>query len=283
MNTKHFLLLLTFIISVNVGFSNDSNLSDLIEDGLLNITVKSLGKHSGNCLRIAAVNNIDSTIEARIEPGRVFKSENTNEQDIIVTQELLFVVHPLDKTEVDVFGYCCQSQNHSPNVGAEFKLSHMADEQLIKVAEYLNEHRELPISQQQSAIWCLSDCAPISSISRLPDGNTDLNVFISDMLGIDPPWYTTVHKQTANAVFSERVEKLYGDIDFVVHAYTTVSVTVKNESGEMVTTLLQEAEYGPGDYTYPISVWVDFWQSGLYSIEISSNNTETLAMYEFQI
>lgn len=276
-----FILLL--LISYSPALARSGTIDELIKDGSIDLKLTSLGSHSQECISVYAINNTNEAIRTSIEPGRMLMAGNESEQDILVTQELILALAPEQSVKNSVFGYCCQSQDDNPTYGSDFTLGEMASPQLLELAQYLNKRPDLPSSARQSAIWVVSDCHPLSSIRQTDQTTADLGAYVAESLGMPKSWYSTVHKQEAGTFFSERVEKLEGEIPFEITGYDRVNVIIIDADGNVVKQLLSSTIYGPGDYTYPLKLWVASWNHGEYEVKLETDSKELVAEYEFQI
>jgi len=258
-------------------------INQLLSSGKLLLEISSLGGHSQNCIQVVATNTSSEALFTRIEPGRVLLSQNPNEQDIVVTQEMIIALAPKDAVTKQAFGFCCQSQNNGPSFGSEYSFGPMSSGQLLQVANYLNQHRELNYDAQQHAIWVMSDCAPVSSISQFTPAENELVSFVSEALGIPKPWYKTDHRPMADALFSPKVDRIRGSMSFRVNGYDKINVFIIDENNRIVKTVLPATSYGPGDYNLPIDLFVNFWQSGDYNVIFEGEEQGNIGSYAFTI
>ncbi|HAQ70868.1 hypothetical protein N9A49_00620 [Salibacteraceae bacterium] len=255
----------------------------LLISGKLNLDISSLGSHRENCIRVIATNLSNEALFTRIEPGRILVSNDINVQDIIVTQEMIIALAPKDEVTKQAFGFCCQNQNSGPSEGTNFKLGKMSSYGLLDIAKYLNKHRELNGDVQQHAIWVMSDCSPISSISQYDEESQELVRMISDNLGVKAPWYITEHRLSADQLFSKKVDRIRGKMDFKVSEYDKIKVIVMDQNNRVIKIILSPTVYGPGNYQLPLDLFVNFWESGDYNVVFQGEKGDVIGSYDFTI
>lgn len=278
-------ILITFQVAVlwNQGYAEVQAIEKLLSSGKLLLSISSLGGHSEKCIQVVASNTSSDTLFTRIEPGRVLLSNDPNAQDIIVTQEMIIALAPKDEVTKQAYGFCCQSQNSGPSFGNGYALGQMSTGQLLDVAKYLNRNRELDQDAQQHAIWVMSDCAPVSSISQFTPDEKGLVAFVSEALDLPKPWYKTDHRTSADALFSTKVDRIRGEMPFSVRDYDKISVIIMDANNRIVKTVLSPTVYGPGEYDLPLDLFVNFWDSGDYNVIFKGEKEGNIGTYSFTI
>ena len=277
------LTILSFLCTTFSACAEVQAINQLLSSGKLLLDISSLGGHSESCIQVVATNTSSEALFTRIEPGRIFLSQDPNDQDIVVTQEMIIALAPRDAVIKQAYGFCCQSQNSGPSFGSTYAFGPMSSGQLLQVANYLNRHRELDQDAQQHAIWVMSDCAPVSSISQFTPAENDLASFVSEALGIPKPWYQTDHRPMADALFSRKVDRIRGAMPFSVNCYDKITVIIVDENNKIVKTVLQSTNYGPGAYDLPLDLFVNFWPSGEYSVFFKGETQGNIGSYTFTI
>ncbi len=284
------MILRTFILSIfkiaffcNQGFAEVQTIDKLLSSGQLLLSISSLGGHSENCIELVASNTSSNALFTRIEPGRVLLSNDPNAQDIIITQEVIIALAPRGEVIKQAYGFCCQSQNSGPSFGSEYAIGKMSNGQLLEVAKYLNRNRSLDQDAQQHAIWVMSDCAPVSSISQFTPNENALVAFVSESLGLPKPWYKTDHRPSADALFSAKVDRIRGQMAFSVSQYDRISVVIMNANNQTIKTVLSPTVFGPGSYDLPLDLFVNFWESGNYNVVFEGEKTGLIDSYAFTI
>lgn len=285
-NLKQAPLLLAVVLSpiaYPCSASEVKSLDRLLQEGKIELELIGSGGHSEECITLRATNLSDVFLISRLEPGRTLLPEDESEQSIIVTQELIFAVQANQTVEKQVFGFCFQSLDAGPSSGSLFALGALAEGSLFAVAEYLNQNQDLPGSVQQEAIWVVSDCHPLSSIHASTEASVALADFVADQLGLEKPWYTTDHAKTVDQLFTEQIERLYGDIPFDVEDYLALTITIRNDQGRIVKRLIRSTNYGPGHYTQPIDLQVKYWPQGEYAIRFEEDSGALLEEKTFEL
>ncbi len=249
----------------------NTSIESLLESGALALEIQAKGGHEGRCLRVHASNTSDAFFVTRLEPGRLLIAGDATQQDILLTEEVIIALSPAQEMERSIQGFCYQSSDASPQEGTRFYLGQMTDPFTMKTANYLNAHRDIPLGTQQAAVWMLSDCHPMSAIDRKTAESNALVDFMSELLHLPKPWYTTEHLKTVDQLYSPRVLRVYGEIPFEVITYTVMQVAVIDPTGKVVNQLMRGVPYGPGQYTMPLDLRVDHWPSGAYEVQLRSD------------
>jgi len=272
-----------FILTVSITNAAQKTLQSFVESGIVSAQIISTGDHEGECLIVKARNQTDSSIDMIVLAGSIFLSVDSAQQDIIITQDTELRLAANQSGDFPLVGFCCQSQNSAPSPHAAFTFGPSATGELQQTAQFLNAHRDLPLSEQQHAIWVLSDCHPLSSIDQSNESTAELSSFVSQVLNLPKPWYSTHHRSSALQMFHPEVESVTGTMQFLVDDYDMVTVTIVNSSGRLIKILLDESIYGPGTYDFPMRVVTDSWPKDEYTVEFESKTKGKLASYQFTI
>ena len=282
-NLKQAPLLLMVVVQPFLSHAEVRSLDELLSSGAIELSLTSSGGHSAECITLKATNLSSNFITTRLEPGRTLHPEDEGEQSIIVTQELIFALHPDQSIERQVFGFCFQSLDAGPSYGTTFSLGQISEGSLLDIASYLNAHRDLPTSSQQEAIWVVSDCHPLSSVHAYSEPTEALANYVANSLGLEKPWYTTDHVKTVDELFTRQVERVYGDIPFQVLSYQTLDITILDNNGRVMKRLVRRTNYGPGNYTQPIDLQVKYWPQGEYAIRFEEHNGNVVKEEVFEL
>ena len=240
--------------------------------------ITSKGGHSEECINLNIKNLKDDTLYILIEPGRRIVSYDSTYQDILILKTFEITLAPLASIMISGYGFCCQSTNGSPITGTKFNIGFMSPKTWIRLAKFIDKNN-FPPDAIQHAVWVLSDNHPISSIhNEKPEVVHELKKLIADIKNLELPWYSLTFANDTSRLFSNRPDKLWGKIDYVVKNTAVISINVRKSNGTVVKTLLKQTAKGPGSYTYNINLSVINWPKGDYSIyvieEYSNINTK---------
>ncbi len=247
--------------------------------GLATIKIRGTGNYRGDCLKINIKNNGDDSLFILLEAGRRLDSKNQMEQDILVTKEQLYKLEPHQKKEFFVYGFCCQASNHAPRKDSLFSIGKMADLNLISLAKYCNTNN-FSILETQSAVWCVSDKRPLASISA---SNESLRYFVSLITKEEMPWYQLeYHDASSNTVFSDRVERVTGNIMYTLNKDDFYKIELHDAKGNLIQNFTENKLATKGTYDYWFNMQVSNYPKGKYYIHIYNGN-ELVTKKEFVI
>ena len=252
--------------------NNHVSIQKLIEDGKLTVDILGKGGHSGECVTMNLKNNVSTQLKVKIESGRRLFSKNEKEQDILIVKPQILALAPNEQKDIDVFGFCCQSHNSSPDEGSGFSIGEMSTPELVKAAEYMSKG-EYPTHAMQRAVWVISDGHDITSVH---DGDTarvfDLRKFLCEMTGQEMQWYSSVYRQNEGELFSGEIVRIHGDFKYTVTHNSLVTIKVHNRYGRLVHTVLNKVYRKTGTHMQPFDVNVEHWKKGNYTVTITGGS-----------
>lgn len=220
-------------------------LGDAIKKRQIQVIATGNGGYSGKALKISATNRTNYKLEIEVDEGTIFQSADEAEQDLMVTKEEVFVLHPRGKTVTSLFTMCIQSHNMSPAMGALFTFNRIAKGDLLKLAELINQ-QDYQNSSAQSAVWAITDGA---SIEEIYGSDTGMVRKLAEVVGparnipVSHFNYTPrVHQITSIKTSMECLVPDYVD-GVALRAY-------EKESGRMVRELFKDQSFKPGFYQF---------------------------------
>lgn len=280
MNTGSVAIILILVSIGQIQAKNES-INTLLEEGKLELNFRSAGGHQGKCIKIFAKNIGEQFFTTKLEAGRILEASNTNQQDLLLVEDVIIALSPGQCIEKQGMAYCYKRNLASPQNASVYELGPMADDYTIKLSQYINKQDDLEPLDIQAAVWILSDCHPISAISMETTQALALRNFVSTLMKLPEPWYSGVFQRKAQGLYSDKLLQLFGDIDFQLNSYDKLTVLIEHDGGKVIKTLMNEVSYGPGTYDLPIRIWVENWQKGTYQIKISGKDgTLKTAMFE---
>lgn len=261
-----------------------TSIEELIIKNKVSAKFTAKGGHSGNCMLAELQNLTSDTQHVQIEAGRRLKADTVSDQDIFIVKEVWVVLQPGQKTKREVFGFCCESHDHSPSKGHTFTVGKMAPEPWVKLAKYINQHADrLDMYAMQSAVWVISDKHSLSGIYSNDPVTDDLTRFVASLTGQTIPWYKTRYQQIPGRVHSGVAEMISGEITFHTRDASMISVYVINSRGMTMSVLAEEIGYMPGTHSYDLNVITRGYPKGKYKIVVLEDGTNRLAEKEFEI
>jgi len=229
-------------------------------------TVRSLGSHQKECVVLDFTNLTSDTILFFLEPGRRLVSKDSTQQDILIVKERQICLPPFASFQMNGYGFCCQSRKASPSKNAGFHIGFLAPEPWVRLSRLINKNN-FSAGAVQHAIWVLSDDHPIGSIFE--DGTEDLyklREMVAQIKGVAIPWYAVKYEKDSERLFSGRPEKITGVIKYYLKNNSMVTITIRNEQGQLIRTLVKGSPTGPGNHEYILNLNLKGWPNGVYYV-----------------
>lgn len=181
------IVLLLFALFCGPVFTEPLGLKEAIQKGLIYIEASGEGGHSGKSLRLRIQNLEKKKWTLDIPAGLQFQSQDSSYQDLIVVKSRQIEIDKKQIRFVKLYGMCTQASYRSPAKRAKFNLGEVAQGNLAKVVQYLDQNKFLDYSAQ-NAIWAITDGKRLENID-----NPKLAKFVADLLGKPLPSYFIQH------------------------------------------------------------------------------------------
>lgn len=283
MKTVILIVSVLFLFSFSNNSTQNVTIFDAIKNNQIQFTAISNGSHSGGSilLEIENLKNIKSII---IPSGTRFKSEFDGDQDLLNTEEEVIVLNK-NTTRYTLDGFCVQQNNMSPTEKSKFTIAKETNENLIKVAKYLDE-KGFSDDIKQTALWSVSDHSDVSGIYE--NGNKEvqeLREYICSLTGQENVWYNTnpTYSVDENRNIIQETTKVEGLISYTVQRTGNMKMEVCKENGEVLRSLSSNTPItNIGEYRFNFSVKVKGWQSGKYNVRLKIDN-EIIHQKDFEI
>ncbi|MFN0200681.1 MAG: hypothetical protein ACKVTZ_04140, partial [Bacteroidia bacterium] len=117
----------------------------------------------GECLGISLKNISAKPICVKIPAGWTFVSDDSTVQDLIIVKEELITLKGGETKTEKLFTMCTQSYNHGPSRDEKFSLGKFAEENLLKVAQFISSSKKLSTTAQ-CAVWAVANGNPIEEV-----------------------------------------------------------------------------------------------------------------------
>lgn len=285
------LLLLIALLFISAGKRKESSVKEdnyvsvekYLKDGDINAQIKGIGGFQEECIAFNLENLTADTLKIRIEAGRRLTSVDSTLQDIFLVRDENLVLFPNGHKTLKGYGFCCQSSNHSPQWNSGFTVGYMAPETWQQVAQFIGQNT-FPVNAIQAAVWALSDDHPVSSIwaADMTDVQS-LRKMVAEIKGVEVPWYILMYENDTSLVFSNRPERVKGEMNYYVRTNSMVSINVRSSKGMLMTTLVKEMSLESGHYTYNLDLNVKGWPGGEYECTVYENFSNVLLKKKFKI
>lgn len=282
-------ILLLTLSFFHLNASNEDNskylsIEELAKNGLLRITISGSGGHTAECIQMEISNPTGNHQYARIEPGRILGSIDTNTQDIIITREEILALAPGEMQTLSIYGFCSQSQHGSPDAGEYFNVGKMGDTALVSLAEFLNEKgNSYPVDAMQQAVWCLTNDHALSDIFDEDLASiADLRNFVADLKGIKTPWYSVEKEAEEGEMVPYYTKSISGQVEVFIPTYGLVDVYICDSEGKVFDVFEENERYDPGAFEYSFRLTVVNWPRGTYYFCIRMDGN-VIRRLEFEI
>jgi|688.fasta_scaffold245330_2 hypothetical protein len=245
-----------------------TSIEELAKNKKIDIELKSLGGYQGECVQIDIENITNEALHIWLESGRRLDNLNDAQQDILVLKDQRFNLNAKKTTTIKAFGFCCQSSNRGPRADQKFSIGWMEKDNLLWIAQYLNEH-PVDFATMQSAVWVFSnDKNPASILQSKEEGVLELKKAIAKRLNIEIPWYEIYYEKDTNMVFSDKHYNLKGPIQYSLPNRGWLSMVVRGPQKQVMHKFTNTAFVEGGVYNYDVNLSIKEWPKGAYKIEI---------------
>lgn len=244
-----------------------------IEQGIIKASLKGTGGHSGDVVKLSALNLLNDSVYIIIEAGRKLDSEKEDEQDIMIMKPTLFALSKKEKKETVLNGYCCQATNHSPTSNSNFKVGKMGDSSFVRLSKVIAK-KQYSKSDIQNAVWCLSNNYPVSNVSK---SLTDLREFLAVEKGVPDPWYQTeMVVPDDGRITNNQVSKIYGNMTYFLRNDCALTIQLLDRNGHLIQTFSSNKLLQRGTYDYWFELSVTNFPKGKYFVRVMGDTQEVM-------
>ena len=259
------------------------SIEQLLNENKIEVLIKGKGGHKGECVSFDLKNLTEDTLFVLLESGRRLVSGDSSNQDIFIVKSKTICLTPHQQKLDSGFGFCCQSSNSSPQLDDDFSIGQMAPEEWQKLAKVIDAN-DFPIGAIQSAVWCISNDHPISSIhSDDMEGIQLLRRTVAEIKLKELPWYYMTYHEDTSVVFSNKYKNIIGNIEFNVQSNAIITINVRNKHGQIVATLIKESSVGVGKHKYSMNLSVSRWPKGDYTIYVYEDYSRLNSKKTFEL
>jgi hypothetical protein len=124
--------------------------------------------HYGKCIQMKLTNLTANKFTVQLETGQQIIPDDSAIQNMMVTQQQLFVMGPNKQSKKYINAMCVQHHDDGPNKKIKFTMGQMSPKNLLGIAQLVEKHKYFN-SIAQNAVWCISDGEDISTIQNDED------------------------------------------------------------------------------------------------------------------
>lgn len=271
------LYLLLLVLTTGI-FAGPVEFKDALEKNLITAELDGISEnpHFLNPLHARIKNVTSAQLQLHIPAGYIFGCQDTSFQDLIITEDVMITLNSGQSVEKALNSMCIEKNNSAPTEGIGYKFTKLADESLLKLAEYINEKKYFN-SMAQQALWCITDGNSIENIDGEKEIAQDLREFTCGLLGIPvPEWsdddYMNDGEYEASGFFIE----IKGTMTFHLGEPTHIIIGLFNENGIIEQELYNINKLDRGSYRKTYSFDATVYTDAIYYIQLVEDGKITL-------
>lgn len=240
-------------------------IKDAVAQKKVSVKLVSNGKHVGKCITFNIKNLADKPISVLIDAGRRLKNNNTYNQDLIVTQQLLVQLKPKQSVNLPVYAMCGEAKDGSPQSTDNFTIADN-DNADLKGLALLIYKRNFQTDAGQHAIWTITDGYDAKEILSADTFEQNmLRRYVSALAYV---------KNTAVAAVPNKKINLY--TGFTLFERKQVTVQVFDEQGNVLKTFISDYPFTAGSHSLRYEFATDAGEVKTYVLKIIANNEMVL-------
>lgn len=227
-------------------------------------------------LKYTIHNLLKDTVFMTIPAGWRFNSDDPTKdyQDILIVHDVALTLKPKETKFISLKGHCCEASKSGPLTGVPYNAGHMADNNLVKLAHYLNEH-DFDSNTEQYSIWAISDQRETAHIANINDSATHLlRVFVAGLKGEPLPWYTLLKKAiiSGNGTVNDYPILFKAEVKYTISKPCYAYCYIVNSSGQNASTIIGQW-LQPDTSTYHAHFKMKGLKKGNYTLILEHENS----------
>lgn len=276
-------LLLAFLFHQPSIATVKTLLTELIEDGLIDVQALGNGTHEGESVEVSVTSLSTSAISSSIPVGWVFISERPEVQDLLVVREEVFVLSPSATKTIMCRAFCCESSGSPPMESERYRAGRLADPSLVQVA-LACAARDYDDHAIQHAIWVVSDGHDIAGMGAMDSTlNDTLRNALSEINGQPVPRYSLHYAESDGAVCSRRLDRITRQLPLNLPNGATLTVVAITQDSKVREVLFDHVSLEPGRHMIELDVNVRDWPAGRYALRAHLDNASGVRLMPFHL
>lgn len=269
---KSSLLLLLVWLTLPLYSATAVGLKEAISQGFITVNAIGEGGYTGKVMALEIVSNSKKDLLVDIPAGLQLHSEDSMIQDLIIVDERQLDLASGAKRKVIVNAMCIQPHNGSPYATSVYQLGNMANDTLVKLAQYLATKRYQD-EMGQSAIWAMVNNEGLENVYG-PDQTRlqDLLQYMHQLTGKPLPWY---NKEKAppppGQVFSQEPAIIHANFEFKLAMAGTARIAIYDEAGDVVYVIQDNMMVKSGKSMMKFRIEVRGYEKGKYYVRLQLN------------
>ena len=240
-------------------------------------------------LHISIKNVSKKDLKINIPAGTIFASDSSKYQDVIVTKDLVAGVRTQQSKSYEVYSSCIQSGNRAPNNSTTYHLATDKNENLVKLAKFINQKSFYATSEAQHALWALSDDAPLEEIFGYHDkGKTGLEIlkYVAEITGKPVPseedfkkyYQVSENGEILDTYTTRPKSEMSGKFYFEIRQTTKVLIGMFDNEGILIREIYNNPTCTSGNHTIEYAFDSGAYQDDVYHFKLITNEKIWLTM-----
>ena len=253
-----FLLLLTSATPKEL--SSPKTLKKALELNIVSATIKGNDEspHYFNPLILELKNLTHVSLSILIMPGDIFKSDDPEYQDILITKFERIEIKAGTTLRIPLFGMCIQEFNSAPGSEQKYSLAERGGDDLSLLANRINKEKAFNIAAQQ-AVWSVTDGYPLDKIGNLSDEQSDqAREMVAGLESSDTTVTRglTIRRNNNNGLIKRQMD---GNFKYRISKESEVHIALFNEQNIVVKELFNDTAVTAGehDFRYTMNEYID--------------------------
>jgi len=202
----------------------------------ITVNAVSLGGYLGTKnLKLTLTNNTDKELNVDIEPGLIFKPDDTAYQDLVVLGDEHIALAPAAHQDISLQAFCGKSYARGPLRGMNFTFRKQGDSNMVKTLAYIKANN-VPPQLAQYAVWTFTNAHCLNTVYDYQQVKTSEGLirYIATLRKLPVPEFYTQYKldSTENRpVIAAGKEKVYVTMHWGNTGYKHMYLTVFKADG----------------------------------------------------
>lgn len=241
-------------------------------------------------LKLNLKNRSRDSLYVEVETGRTFTPDNQSYQPLVVTRGKTVKLGPGESRSVHVNALCGDAPKIAASSGdTGFNRSHLANQALRNILNFMLENRLDHFAGAQSVIWAFTNQHQVAGIAPQGLEQNYYDMLIKEVArqaGKNVPWYTLYFKEPpagSNILFTDEPLCLEGKITYRIEECTDVHFVMADKAGTWKRNLRFINRQNPGEYFMPLKVGVENLAKGEYTIAVEDAGGKVISELPFRI
>lgn len=269
---RNTLLLLFVFFAVPTFAINTVGLKEAIAQGLISVKAVGEGGYTGKVMALEIVSLHKKDLLVDVPAGLQLHSEDSSIQDLIITEDRQLELAAGTKRKLIINAMCIQPHNGSPYESSVYSLGTMANDTMVKLAQYIATKRYQD-DMGQSAVWAMVNNEGLENVYGAdPARLKDLLDYMNQITGKPLPWY---NKEKAppppGQVYTQEPAIIHANFEFKLAMAGTARLAIYNGAGEVVYVIKDNMMVKSGKSTMKFRIEVRGYEVGKYFVRLELN------------